>query len=143
MAEPTEQSARKLRLLYMDDERGLREVMRRIVPMLGHHIDMACTGDEMIALFKQAENEGTPYDILLLDLSMPGGKGGRELIPQIRSMRPQIFAVAVSGYSQDPVIANPEEFGFDASMAKPFTVESMEAVFARAEKVIDRQADRA
>lgn len=123
----------------MDDERGLREVMLRIVPMFGHHIDMAATGSEMMHMFEQAEKEGNPYDVLLLDLNMPEGKGGRELIHQIRQRCPHVFAVAVSGYSTDPVIANPVEFGFNFSLSKPFTLEAVEEVFARALKMRNRQ----
>jgi CheY-like chemotaxis protein len=63
-----------------------------------------------------------PFDAVLLDLTIPGGMGGRETLDALKKKDPRVAAIASSGYSNAPVLANPKAFGFDACLAKPYTI---------------------
>ncbi len=108
------------KILIMDDEEGLRKVAGRMLERLGYEMGFAADGAEAIALFKAARESGTPYDLVILDLTIPGGMGGKEAIGKLREIDPGVKTIVSSGYSNDPVMSNFREYGFQGVVPKPF-----------------------
>jgi len=108
------------RILVMDDEAPLRKMVGRMLQKLGYESEFAKDGAEAIRMFKEAKESETPYDVVILDLTIPGGMGGKEAINKLLEIDPEVKAIVSSGYSDDPVLANFQEYGFKGMMPKPF-----------------------
>lgn len=113
------------RILILDDEEGVRESMAEILRLHGFEVETAAEGREALERFRKALSEGRRFDLVILDLTVPGGWGGREVLPELRKLDPGVRALVASGYSQDPVVSKPREFGFDGALLKPFTAQSL------------------
>jgi two-component system, cell cycle sensor histidine kinase and response regulator CckA len=108
-------------ILIMDDEPVIRETMRIILQSFGYSVISTSNGQEAIACFLAEAKANRKFAGMIFDLTVPGGMGGKEAIKEIRKVDPEIPAFVASGYTDNPVIANPGEFGFTASISKPFT----------------------
>jgi two-component system cell cycle sensor histidine kinase/response regulator CckA len=117
---------RKGRILLMDDEELVRRVAKRMFEVIGHEADIASHGAKAVELFGQARESGTPYDLVILDLTVKGGMGGEEAIKKIREIDPHVVSVVSSGYGDSPVVADFHAHGFTASLDKPYTIESLQ-----------------
>lgn len=112
-------------ILVMDDEPLVREVLKRMLEKIGYQVNCAADGAEAVELYKQAKERGLPYAALISDLTIPGGMGGVDTINILRQFDPQIKAIVSSGYSDDPVMANYREFGFQGVLVKPYKIEQL------------------
>ena len=108
------------KILVMDDDELLKELVEEMLGMLGYESASTKNGDEAIEMYKKAGESGKPYDAVILDLTIPGGMGGKEAIKILLKMDPEVKAIVYSGYSDDPVMSNYREYGFKGMMAKPF-----------------------
>ncbi|MBM9577576.1 PAS domain S-box protein [Leptospira sp. 201903070] len=108
------------KVLIMDDEDFIIEIFSDMLEKMGYQIVSAKNGTDAIRLFHEAKNSSRPFDVLIFDLTIPGGMGGEKAISEIRKIDPKVIAIASSGYSEDPVISSPTEYGFSASLRKPF-----------------------
>ncbi|MBN2528930.1 MAG: response regulator [Deltaproteobacteria bacterium] len=115
-------AGQKGRILVMDDEEMLRELLSSLLTRVGYDVECAAHGEEAIGKFRRAQSEGNAFILLILDLTIPGGVGGIETLRRIREQGSLVKAIAASGYSSDPVIASPEKYGFCASISKPFKI---------------------
>jgi PAS domain S-box-containing protein len=113
------------RVLIMDDEPTIRDVATRMFKKLGYQPMTAADGEEAIALVRAAFDDKRPFDIVVMDLTVPGGMGGKDALPLIREIDPSIKAIVSSGYADDPVIANHEHYGFNGVMCKPYVLADM------------------
>ena len=104
----------------MDDEASLRKMVGRMLGNLGYESEFAKDGAEAIEMYKAAQESEKPYDAVILDLTVPGGMGGKEAINKLLELDPEVTAIVSSGYSDDPVLANFQEYGFKGMMPKPF-----------------------
>jgi CheY-like chemotaxis protein len=129
-AEPGPADLRKVRVLIMDDEDLVREVAVAMVESLGFAVGEAADGAEAVLMADRARAEGTPYDIVILDLTVRGGMGGDEAIGRIRALTPDLRAIVSSGYSASSVVADYRAHGFDAYLNKPYTLESLRTCLA-------------
>jgi CheY-like chemotaxis protein len=109
-------------VLVMDDEPAVRRVAMTMLTRLGYEVAGAADGGEAVSLARAASERGEPFDLLLMDLTVPGGMGGAEAMERIRAIDPTAVGVATSGYSNDPVMASCADYGFAGSVAKPYTV---------------------
>ncbi len=116
-------SARKGKILVMDDEDIIRDVVQAMIESLGHAAECAATGEEAIGRFAEALNAGRPFDIVILDLTVKGGMGGEQTVSRIREMDPAVKAVVSSGYADDPIISDYRSHGFDAFLDKPYMID--------------------
>ena len=108
------------RVLYMDDEKILWKVIRSILHRLGCETDFAIDGGEAISLYKTSLEQGRPYTALILDLTIRGGPGGKEVLQEILQIDPDAKAVVLSGYTSDPVFEDYGRYGFVGALEKPF-----------------------
>ena len=118
------------RILLMDDEENILEVTEEALSLLGYEVDIARDGREAIDRYVQAFGEGRPFDLVIMDLTIPGGVGGKAAIKELLRVDPDIKAVVSSGYSQDPVMARYLEFGFVGVLPKPFRLEELSRMLA-------------
>ncbi len=108
------------RILVMDDEEVVREVCVEFLENLGYQVEGVADGREMLDLYRQNLSQGRAFDLVIMDLTIPGGIGGKEAITALLEIDPDARAIVCSGYSQDPVMANFQEYGFLGTCAKPF-----------------------
>lgn len=118
----------KGRVLVMDDERTILTVTEKLLTMKGYEVATACDGDEAIQRYRAEMDKGTPFGAVILDLTVPAGKGGREAVRQILEIDPAANVIVSSGYSNDPIMANYRDFGFKAVIAKPYNVQQLNSV---------------
>jgi len=120
------------RILVMDDEALLREMAQQLLHLLGYEVETVSSGEEALNAYQKSLQTPEPFDLVLLDLTVKGGQGGREAIQGLRKLNPEVRAIVCSGYADDPVMSNCEAYGFRASLAKPFTKTSMEQALKKA-----------
>jgi PAS domain S-box-containing protein len=116
------------KILIMDDEIQIRKVLGEMVETCGYSYQTAKDGEEALRIFCQAQESGAPFSAVILDLTVPGGEGGKDVISKLLTIDPQVRAIVVSGYSNDPVLANYQEYGFKGRVAKPFNLVDLSVV---------------
>lgn len=119
------------RILLMDDEQIIRDVAKEVLIHLGYEVSLAKDGESMIESFKKAKNDGKPFDAVILDLTIPGGRGGRDMFKELVNIDPAVKAIAASGYSNDPVMSDFRKYGFSGILPKPFTIKDVASVLER------------
>lgn len=118
----------KGRVLVMDDEEFVREISMEILNYLGCESAAAADGHEAIKLYVEAQENNDPFDILIMDLTIPGSMGGVETLEKLQLLNPEVKALVSSGYANDPVMANYREYGFCGVIPKPFEVEELKKI---------------
>ncbi len=108
------------RILVLDDEPLVRSVLERMLERWGYSVEGVSDGRAAVERYFARKAEGAPFDLLLMDLTIPGGMGGRQAIAEIHARDPGARAIVASGYSDDPILANHRAAGFVAALAKPF-----------------------
>ncbi len=119
--EPEKPAVRTGRILVMDDEEAIRRLSKEMLSRLGYEPELAKDGAETIELYKRAMDSGKPFDAVILDLTIKGGAGGKEVIKQIMKIDLDIKAIVSSGYSNDPVMTNFRAYGFIGALPKPYS----------------------
>jgi len=122
----------KGKILVMDDEAMVREVLGKILLSLGYEVKFAEDGDKAIEFSSQAEKSGDPFAAVILDLTVAGGMGGKEAMARLLEIDPQVKAIVSSGYSDDPIMADFQKYGFAAVIAKPYKVADLGRVIKKA-----------
>ena len=125
------------RILVMDDEERIRQLIGHMLGLLGYKVAFATTGEEALALYQEAIQFGTPFDAVILDLTVRGGMGGKDAMAELQKIDPEVKAIVSSGYSNDPVMASFQKYGFRDMVAKPYSMaelsQSLRRVLAGAE----------
>ncbi|MFO0753278.1 MAG: PAS domain S-box protein [Thermodesulfovibrionales bacterium] len=116
---------RQGKILVMDDEEAIREVACSILQSMGYMVEAAGEGAAAIDLYRNAQAEGSPFDVVIMDLTIPGAMGGKEAIQKLRAIDPHVKAIVSSGYSHDPVMAQYREHGFRDVILKPYTAKEL------------------
>jgi len=119
------------RVLLMDDDLSICTLVRRMLGRHGMTVEVASDGREAIAVYEQALKSGEKFDVVIMDLTVPGGVGGKEAVGEILNLDPEARVVVSSGYSEDPVMAAPAEYGFKGIAIKPYTTEKLMGVLRR------------
>ncbi|MEA2110119.1 MAG: PAS domain S-box protein, partial [Pseudomonadota bacterium] len=118
-AQAPEKTARGT-ILVMDDEEMIQNLAKAMLSRFGHEVLQAKDGREAIVIFQEHQGSDNPVDVIIMDLTIPGGMGGKEAIKEILKIDPEAKAIVSSGYANDPVMANYRQYGFKASIGKPF-----------------------
>ncbi len=110
------------RVLVMDDEELVRDASQLVLTELGYEVALACDGVEAIKIYRNARASGRPFDAVVMDLTVHGGMGGREALERLLKIDPDIKAIVSSGYSNDPIMADPGKYGFRGVIPKPYKI---------------------
>ncbi len=119
------------RILVMDDDELVRETAVALLDLLGYQADVAEDGDRTLELYRRALRSGAAYDAVLMDLTIPGGKGGKATIKLLQEIDPAANVIVSSGYSTDAVMAEYRRHGFAGIVVKPYTMEELGAELER------------
>lgn len=113
------------KILIMDDEKIVRSAVERMLQKLGYKAETAENGEQAIRKYKEAMDSKEPIDIVILDLTVPDGMGGKKAMEELLKIDPNVKAIVSSGYSTDPIMANHKKHGFGAVVAKPFDLKEL------------------
>ena len=114
-----------MHILVMDDEPYIREVTSEMLNFLGHRVSVTASGENAVEAYVAAAGSGDPFDLVILDVTVPGAMGGQETIIELRRIDPDVRAIVTSGYSSDPLLADFAEHGFAGRLEKPFSLERL------------------
>ena len=122
-AKVTEQANRSGsgKILIMDDSELIRAAFRTLLVQLGFKVVSTENGEEAVEAFEAAVHAEKPFDLAILDLTIPNGMGGKETSERLLEHDPQIKMIVASGYAHDSIMASYDDFGFSGALLKPFT----------------------
>jgi len=109
----------------MDDEDIVREAVSSLLEYMGYEVVTVVEGDSALKIYSDARAEGRPFQVVIMDLTVPGGMGGKEAVRKLKEMDPDARAIVSSGYYSDPVMANFRDYGFDGVVPKPYQIEEL------------------
>ncbi|OPY77452.1 MAG: Blue-light-activated protein [Syntrophorhabdus sp. PtaU1.Bin153] len=118
----------KCKVLYMDDEGALRDIAAEMLAYMGHDVAVASDGAEALKLYTAAMKSGKPFDLVIMDLTIPGGMGADEAVQRLLEVDPKLRAILTSGYASHGIVRDFKEYGFAGVLVKPYDVKEMEKV---------------
>jgi CheY-like chemotaxis protein len=118
----------KGKVLLMDDEQIILDVTLEVLKFLGYGVMFAREGSAAIELYKKEKAAGVPFDLVILDLSVPEGMGGKETIGLLKAFDPEVKAVVSTGFSNDPVVLDFASYGFSGKLTKPYKINDLKKV---------------
>ncbi|OYT49714.1 response regulator [Thermoplasmatales archaeon ex4484_36] len=104
----------------MDDQEAVLDSTSLLLKELGFEVETARNGQEAIERYKRALEEGEAFHAVVMDLTVPGGMGGKEAIKRLKEIDPNVRAIVYTGYSNDPILSSFREYGFSGALKKPF-----------------------
>lgn len=122
-------------ILIMDDEKIVCDVLTNILEHFGYEVESCSEGREASQLYEKTFKNNRPYDVVIMDITIPGGIGGKEAITMLKKIDPNVCAIVSSGYANDPIMAHFSDYGFAATLSKPYNIAEIEHVL---NKVIRR-----
>jgi len=130
--ETTEAKRGTGKILLMDDEEMVLEVAGEMLRYIGYEVEFAEDGSEALELYRKAkEAGGHPFAAVIMDLTIPGGVGGKEAIKKFIELDPNVKAIVSSGYSTDLIMANFKKYGFSGVITKPFKIKDLSETLQR------------
>ena len=120
------------RVLVLDDDPPVLEILGDILSYLDYEAVLTRTGEEAVDAFRLQSLTGKPFDLVILDLIVKGGLGGREVIGLLMIVDPEVRALVSSGLINDPIVENPKAYGFCGLIPKPFTVDELSEALEKA-----------
>jgi len=108
------------KVLLMDDEEAILSATSEMLKFLGYEVEVASHGEAAIEVFEKALNAKTPFDAVILDITIPGGMGAQETLPKLVALDPAVKGIISSGYSTNPMIVDYRSFGYAAAIVKPY-----------------------
>ena len=116
----------KGRVLIMDDEEMILKIARELLQLMGYEVTTAQNGEETIGFYRQAIELRKPFDAVILDLAIPGGLGGKEVVRELLAIDPHVKAIISSGYLNDPVVRDYKRHGFLGMLTKPYEANELD-----------------
>lgn len=113
------------RVLVLDDDESIADLIELILTNAGYKVDVVSSGEEAIRVYKSAFDGRDPFNAVLMDLTIRGGMGGKDAMGILNNFDPNICAIVSSGYSNDPIVAEYEKYGFKASVSKPYRAKDL------------------
>lgn len=126
--EPVAEGTLKARVLFMDDEEPIREMAQMFITRMGGKVVGAADGAAAVKAYREALEAGQRFDVVVMDLTVPGGMGGREAMEQLLKLDPKVRAIVSSGYSRDPVLGSYRRHGFCGILPKPYGLDQLRKV---------------
>ncbi len=128
----------KGRILVMDDEEIIRDLVTELLDEEGYEVTCAVDGEEALRMYGKEKDRGKPFDAVIMDLTVPGGMGGREAVVKLLRIDPDVKAVVSSGYSNDPIMSDYARYGFKGVLPKPYDSKQL---IAMVERILKEDAD--
>jgi CheY-like chemotaxis protein len=116
------------RILVMDDEDHIRNISKRLLEKFGYIVELAHDGEDAVLQYKKLLKNNTPPLLVIMDLTIPGGMGGKQASKIILDLDPKAKIVVSSGYSDDPIMTNYKEYGLKGVIPKPYRLEELKAI---------------
>lgn len=113
------------KILIMDDEPIIRDITAHSLTQYGFEVETSANGEEAVELYRQSYEKGAPFHLVIIDLTVPGGMGGQEMIKHLRKINPNVKAIVSSGYHNAPIMSNYKEYGFSGVVPKPYRVQDL------------------
>jgi signal transduction histidine kinase/ActR/RegA family two-component response regulator len=113
------------KVLLMDDNEAIRCMAERMLQTLGYDVSVTKNGEEAIEMYRRAKETKNPFDAVILDLTVQGGKGGKQTLKELQAYDPDVTAIVSSGYSNDLVLSEYQEYGFKGSVSKPYRIQEL------------------
>ncbi len=132
-----EGATKRAKVLFMDDEEPIVKVAEKLMKRMGLDFEAVPDGRKAIEAYRTAKEAGRPFDLVVMDLTIPGGMGGREAISVLRDYDPKVRAIVSSGYSSDLAMADFRKHGFRGVVAKPYDISELATVIRA---VLDEEA---
>jgi signal transduction histidine kinase/ActR/RegA family two-component response regulator len=126
-----EEKSGPVKVLVMDDEESIRQIVKTMLERKGYRVETTADGLDAVAAYQRAQEAGDPFRVVIMDLTIPGGVGGKEAVKRILALDPQARVVVSSGYADDQVMAEYAGYGFRAVVPKPFTRKKLLEVLAK------------
>jgi CheY-like chemotaxis protein len=123
-----ETEGKRKNILIMDDEEIVGDIARQMLVYLGYDVVLVKDGKEAVSLYKTQLDQGERFHVVIMDLTIPGGMGGKDAVSEILAVDPEAKVIVSSGYSNDPIMAHYKEYGFSAAIAKPFDLQSLKNI---------------
>ena len=127
------------KILIMDDQSGVREILKKMLERIGYTVETAEEGGAAVRCYREAMETDGPVDAVILDLTVPGGMGGRETIEELLRIDPEVKAIVSSGYSNDQTLSDYISFGFSGVISKPYNLRELSEVLS---KIVGRAIQR-
>ena len=119
------------KVLVMDDEEDMRRTTGDMLARMGYTVEYADEGGEACAKYRMARESGTPFDAVIMDLTIPSGMGGKEAVRKLLEIDPAARVIVSSGYSEDPVMADCRSYGFQGAVSKPYRMRELSEAVAK------------
>jgi CheY-like chemotaxis protein len=120
--------AGKGKVLLMDDEQIILDVTLEVLRFLEYDVMFAREGAAALELYKHEKEAGVPFDLVILDLSVPEGLGGKEAISLLKAYDPTVKAIVSSGYANDPAVQDFAQYGFSGRLSKPYKISDLKEI---------------
>ena len=114
--------------LVMDDDTMILDLAAKMLHLLGYRVTTCADGEEAVSYYRAASKAASPFDIVIMDLTVPGGMGGKEAAQRILEFAPQARLIVSSGYSNDPIMAHYQDYGFCGAVVKPYRIKELTEV---------------
>lgn len=124
-------ASEKCRVLVMDDEEMVRDVLKMALARFGYETTLVREGGEAIDCYREAMAASEPYEVVIVDLEVAFGMDGKEMIRRLREIDPAVTAIAHSGSLNDPAMIDCREYGFAAALPKPCSLRELSGMMAR------------
>jgi len=118
--------AGKGKILLMDDDQVIRDVTFEVLSLLEYDVRSVQDGAAALGLYKQEKEAGAPFDLVILDLFVPKGLGGKDTIALLKAYDPLVKAIVSSGYSDDPAVEDFAQYGFSGRLIKPYKISDLQ-----------------
>jgi two-component system cell cycle sensor histidine kinase/response regulator CckA len=126
--EPVRPAKEHGKIMIMDDDEMILIIAEAMLIHLGYESELAADGEEAVDLYQKALSTGTEADLIIMDLTIPGGMGGEDAVKEILTLNPEARVLVSSGYSNEPVMDDYLAYGFCGAIAKPYQMQELYTV---------------
>lgn len=129
--EPFQSAKEHGKVMIMDDDEMVRIIAEAMLIHLGYESELAVDGEEAVGLYRKALSTGTEADLIIMDLTIPGGMGGEDAVKEILTLNPEAKVIVSSGYSNDPIMDDYIAYGFCGAIVKPYQMQEFYTVIQK------------